>query len=169
MVFPIIHLRVCLIFVFWIGLAVWNGLDWFLNTPSWRMAPYHSAYSSPILCLIKFLNKENLIWSRRRAWCQGWLSKCCYWFLGIIRSLRNCNLRGPLPDLRRIPHLLYLDLSFNQLNGSIPPNKLSENITTMWESQSFNLSLIDFTFNFLDSSCHSVNIFLVCLLVKLNI
>ncbi|KAG5125101.1 hypothetical protein JHK82_031838 [Glycine max] len=46
-------------------------------------------------------------------------------------SLRNCNLRGPLPDLRRIPHLLYLDLSFNQLNGSIPPNKLSENITTI--------------------------------------
>ncbi|TKY47280.1 LRR receptor serine/threonine-protein kinase [Spatholobus suberectus] len=46
-------------------------------------------------------------------------------------SLRNCNLRGPIPDLSRIPHLLYLDLSFNQLNESIPPNKLSENITTI--------------------------------------
>lgn len=42
------------------------------------------------------------------------------------------------------------DLSFNQLNESIPPNKLSENITTMWESLSFCL-LFDFTFNYLDS------------------
>ncbi|RDX99607.1 putative LRR receptor-like serine/threonine-protein kinase, partial [Mucuna pruriens] len=46
-------------------------------------------------------------------------------------SLRNCNLRGPIPDLSTIPHLLYLDLSFNQLNESIPPNRLSENITTI--------------------------------------
>ncbi|KAJ1422956.1 Serine/threonine-protein kinase, active site [Sesbania bispinosa] len=46
-------------------------------------------------------------------------------------SLRNCNLRGPIPDLSRIPHLLYLDLSSNQLNESIPSNKLSENITTI--------------------------------------
>ncbi|XP_015949211.1 probable LRR receptor-like serine/threonine-protein kinase At1g06840 [Arachis duranensis] len=46
-------------------------------------------------------------------------------------SLRNCNLRGPVPDLSRIPHLLYLDLSSNQLNGSIPSNKLSNNITTI--------------------------------------
>lgn len=46
-------------------------------------------------------------------------------------SLRNCSLRGPIPDLSRIPHLLYLDLSFNQLNESIPPNRLSENITTI--------------------------------------
>ncbi|CAJ1960635.1 unnamed protein product [Sphenostylis stenocarpa] len=46
-------------------------------------------------------------------------------------SLRNCSLRGPIPDLSRIPNLLYLDLSFNQLNESIPPNKLSENITTI--------------------------------------
>ncbi|KAK7387310.1 hypothetical protein VNO78_28020 [Psophocarpus tetragonolobus] len=46
-------------------------------------------------------------------------------------SLRNCNLRGPIPDLSRIPKLLYLDLSFNQLNESIPPYKLSENITTI--------------------------------------
>ncbi|XP_045820915.1 probable LRR receptor-like serine/threonine-protein kinase At1g06840 isoform X2 [Trifolium pratense] len=46
-------------------------------------------------------------------------------------SLRNCNLQGPIPDLSQIPHLLYIDLSFNQLNESIPPNKLGENITTI--------------------------------------
>ncbi|XP_045833702.1 probable LRR receptor-like serine/threonine-protein kinase At1g06840 [Trifolium pratense] len=46
-------------------------------------------------------------------------------------SLRNCNLTGPIPDLSRIPHLGYLDLSFNQLSESIPSNKLSENITTI--------------------------------------
>ncbi|KAK7333100.1 hypothetical protein VNO80_29863 [Phaseolus coccineus] len=46
-------------------------------------------------------------------------------------SLRNCSLRGPVPDLSRIPRLLYLDLSFNLLNESIPSNKLSENITTI--------------------------------------
>ncbi|XP_027332565.1 probable LRR receptor-like serine/threonine-protein kinase At1g06840 isoform X2 [Abrus precatorius] len=46
-------------------------------------------------------------------------------------SLRNCRLQGPIPDLSRIPHLGYLDLSFNQLNESIPTNKLSENITTI--------------------------------------
>ncbi|KAL5102219.1 hypothetical protein RYX36_006546, partial [Vicia faba] len=46
-------------------------------------------------------------------------------------SLRNCNLTGPIPDLSKIPQLGYLDLSFNQLNESIPTNKLSENITTI--------------------------------------
>ncbi|KAK7321430.1 hypothetical protein VNO77_32075 [Canavalia gladiata] len=46
-------------------------------------------------------------------------------------SLRNCNLQGEIPDLSRIPHLGYLDLSFNQLNESIPTNKLSDNITTI--------------------------------------
>ncbi|KAI5568115.1 hypothetical protein POPTR_013G159500v4 [Populus trichocarpa] len=46
-------------------------------------------------------------------------------------SLRNCSLRGPMPDLSRIPNLGYLDLSFNQLAGPIPPKKLSENITTI--------------------------------------
>ncbi|MCI02904.1 putative LRR receptor-like serine/threonine-protein kinase [Trifolium medium] len=54
-------------------------------------------------------------------------------------SLKNCNLKGPIPDLSRMPHLLYLqrvktmhfsDLSFNQLNESIP-SRLSENITTI--------------------------------------
>ncbi|ESW14005.1 hypothetical protein PHAVU_008G245000 [Phaseolus vulgaris] len=38
----------------------------------------------------------------------------------------NCNLKGPIPDFSRIPHLTYLDLSFNQLNESIPTNKLSD-------------------------------------------
>ncbi|KAK7385632.1 hypothetical protein VNO78_31380 [Psophocarpus tetragonolobus] len=46
-------------------------------------------------------------------------------------SLRNCNLQGPIPDLSTIPLLGYLDLSFNQLNESIPTNKLSDNITTI--------------------------------------
>ncbi|KAJ8751577.1 hypothetical protein K2173_016823 [Erythroxylum novogranatense] len=46
-------------------------------------------------------------------------------------SLRNCNLRGPMPDLSRIPKLSYLDLSSNYLIGSIPSNKLSDNITTI--------------------------------------
>eukprot|EP00257_Ricinus_communis_P023389 XP_015583361.1 probable LRR receptor-like serine/threonine-protein kinase At1g06840 [Ricinus communis] len=46
-------------------------------------------------------------------------------------SLRNCSLRGPIPDLSRIPNLGYLDLSSNQLNGTIPPGRLSENITTI--------------------------------------
>ncbi|CAI8597059.1 unnamed protein product [Vicia faba] len=46
-------------------------------------------------------------------------------------SLRNCNLRGPIPDLSLIPNLLYVDLSSNQLNESIPRNKLAENITTV--------------------------------------
>lgn len=46
-------------------------------------------------------------------------------------SLRNCSLQGPIPDLSRIPNLGYLDLSSNQLNDSIPTNKLSESITTI--------------------------------------
>ncbi|CAB4284986.1 unnamed protein product [Prunus armeniaca] len=35
-------------------------------------------------------------------------------------SLRNCSLQGEIPDFSRIPSLLYLKLSDNQLNGSIP-------------------------------------------------
>ncbi|TKY56617.1 LRR receptor serine/threonine-protein kinase [Spatholobus suberectus] len=46
-------------------------------------------------------------------------------------SLRNCSLQGPIPDFSKIPHLAYLDLSFNQLNESIPTNRLSDNITTI--------------------------------------
>nr|XP_029143753.1 probable LRR receptor-like serine/threonine-protein kinase At1g06840 isoform X2 [Arachis hypogaea] len=46
-------------------------------------------------------------------------------------SLRNCNLKGPIPDLSRIPNLYYIDLSHNQLNETIPTNQLSGNITTI--------------------------------------
>uniref|UniRef100_A0A0E0PP24 non-specific serine/threonine protein kinase n=1 Tax=Oryza rufipogon TaxID=4529 RepID=A0A0E0PP24_ORYRU len=40
-------------------------------------------------------------------------------------------LQGAIPDLSAIPQLDYLDLSWNQLTGSIPTNKLASNITTM--------------------------------------
>ncbi|KAL3536621.1 hypothetical protein ACH5RR_005082 [Cinchona calisaya] len=46
-------------------------------------------------------------------------------------SLRNCSLKGPVPDLSRIPNLSYLDLSLNQLSGTMPSNNLSNNITTI--------------------------------------
>ncbi|KAI5662924.1 hypothetical protein M9H77_22247 [Catharanthus roseus] len=45
-------------------------------------------------------------------------------------SLRNCSLRGPIPDLSRIENLSYLDLSWNQLSSTMPSN-LSGNITTI--------------------------------------
>ncbi|KAM3204794.1 putative LRR receptor-like serine/threonine-protein kinase isoform X5 [Capsicum annuum] len=46
-------------------------------------------------------------------------------------SLRNCKLRGSIPDLSRVQSLRYLDLSWNQLSGSIPQNKLSNNMTAI--------------------------------------
>uniref|UniRef100_A0A0D3EVI9 non-specific serine/threonine protein kinase n=1 Tax=Oryza barthii TaxID=65489 RepID=A0A0D3EVI9_9ORYZ len=46
-------------------------------------------------------------------------------------SLRNCNLQGGIPDMSGIPQFGYLDLSWNQLTGSIPTNKLASNVTTM--------------------------------------
>ncbi|XP_068668689.1 probable LRR receptor-like serine/threonine-protein kinase At1g06840 isoform X2 [Aristolochia californica] len=46
-------------------------------------------------------------------------------------SLRNCSLRGPVPDLSNIPQLGYIDLSWNQLSGPIPSNRLSANMTTI--------------------------------------
>ncbi|VAH81160.1 unnamed protein product [Triticum turgidum subsp. durum] len=46
-------------------------------------------------------------------------------------SLRNCSLQGVIPDLTGIPELGYLDLSWNQLTGSIPVDKLASNITTI--------------------------------------
>ncbi|KAE8703178.1 putative LRR receptor-like serine/threonine-protein kinase [Hibiscus syriacus] len=46
-------------------------------------------------------------------------------------NLRNCNLRGAVPDLSRIQRLSYLDLSQNHLSGPIPSNKLSDNMTTI--------------------------------------
>ncbi|KAM4083656.1 hypothetical protein ACJW30_08G074400 [Castanea mollissima] len=63
-----------------------------------------------------------------------------------ILSLRNCSLQGPIPDFSQIRSLLYLDLSSNQLNGIIPPDRFSENITTM-ELQYNKLSDITFTSN----------------------
>ncbi|KAJ0978506.1 hypothetical protein J5N97_013980 [Dioscorea zingiberensis] len=61
-------------------------------------------------------------------------------------SLRNCSLQGPIPDLSKVPKLGYLDLSWNQLTGSIPSNKLSDNITTM-DFQNNNLTTISDTLN----------------------
>ncbi|KAJ8484591.1 hypothetical protein OPV22_017076 [Ensete ventricosum] len=46
-------------------------------------------------------------------------------------SLRNCSLQGPVPDLSQIPQLGYLDLSWNNLTGNIPSNRLSNNITNI--------------------------------------
>ncbi|XP_047321276.1 probable LRR receptor-like serine/threonine-protein kinase At1g06840 [Impatiens glandulifera] len=46
-------------------------------------------------------------------------------------SLRNCSLRGVVPDLSSISNLTYLDLSWNELSGSIPSNKLSIHMTTI--------------------------------------
>ncbi|KAF8396986.1 hypothetical protein HHK36_018624 [Tetracentron sinense] len=43
-------------------------------------------------------------------------------FVRLIRSLRNCSLQGPIPDLSRIPNLGYFDLSNNNLTGDIPAN-----------------------------------------------
>ncbi|KAJ6699351.1 LEUCINE-RICH REPEAT PROTEIN KINASE FAMILY PROTEIN [Salix purpurea] len=45
-------------------------------------------------------------------------------------SLRNCSLHGSIPDLRSIRKLYYLDLSKNNLGGSIP-SKLSDSMRTI--------------------------------------
>nr|GEV34867.1 probable LRR receptor-like serine/threonine-protein kinase At1g06840 isoform X2 [Tanacetum cinerariifolium] len=42
-------------------------------------------------------------------------------------SLRNCSLRGALPDLSGLKNLCYM----NSLTGSIASKKLSDNMTTM--------------------------------------
>ncbi|CAM0883075.1 unnamed protein product [Alopecurus aequalis] len=52
-------------------------------------------------------------------------------------SLRNCSLQGVIPDLSGVPQLGYLDLSWNQLTGSIPTNRLASNITTIDLSHNF--------------------------------
>lgn len=46
-------------------------------------------------------------------------------------SLRNCSLRGTLPDWSNSPNIAYIDLSLNQLTGPIPTGSLSKNITTI--------------------------------------
>ncbi|KAL3616253.1 hypothetical protein CASFOL_039643 [Castilleja foliolosa] len=46
-------------------------------------------------------------------------------------SLRNCSLRGPIPDWSNNTKIAYIDLSLNQLNGTIPSGALSTNITTI--------------------------------------
>ncbi|KAL5550408.1 hypothetical protein UlMin_000584 [Ulmus minor] len=46
-------------------------------------------------------------------------------------SLRNCSLKGSIPDFSGVPKLLFLDLSLNQLTGSIPTNKLSDYVITI--------------------------------------
>ncbi|KAJ1422960.1 Serine/threonine-protein kinase, active site [Sesbania bispinosa] len=69
-------------------------------------------------------------------------------------SLRNCNLQGPVPDLSRISHLLYLDLSNNSLTGTIPSyfsslphlqklslanNSLTGSVpSTIWQNKTLN-------------------------------
>ncbi|KAJ6369323.1 hypothetical protein OIU78_001650 [Salix suchowensis] len=45
-------------------------------------------------------------------------------------SLRNCSLQGSIPDLSSIPNLYYLDLSKNNLRGSLP-SKLYDTIRTI--------------------------------------
>ncbi|EEF30563.1 probable LRR receptor-like serine/threonine-protein kinase At1g06840 isoform X2 [Ricinus communis] len=45
-------------------------------------------------------------------------------------SLRNCSLRGAIPDLSNISNLYYIDMSWNQLTGPIP-SELSDNMTTI--------------------------------------
>ncbi|KAI3993708.1 hypothetical protein MKX01_002721 [Papaver californicum] len=46
-------------------------------------------------------------------------------------SLRNCSLRGNIPDLSGSPVLYVVDLSWNQLTGSLPSSKLAGNMTTI--------------------------------------
>ncbi|KAM3333338.1 hypothetical protein ACQJBY_028432 [Aegilops geniculata] len=79
-------------------------------------------------------------------------------------SLRNCSLQGVIPDLSGIPELGYLDLSWNQLRGSIAVDRLASNITTIILSHNFlngtipanfsglpNLQLLNFESNSLDT------------------
>ncbi|KAM0822844.1 hypothetical protein ACQ4PT_071249 [Festuca glaucescens] len=82
----------------------------------------------------------------------------------IKMSLRNCSLQGGIPDLSGLPGLGYLDLSWNQLTGSIPTNRLASNITTIDLSHNFlngtipanfsglpNIQFFDFQNNSLDT------------------
>ncbi|KAL5550404.1 hypothetical protein UlMin_000580 [Ulmus minor] len=53
------------------------------------------------------------------------------WQTLLKLSMKNCSLKGTIPDFSSVPKLLYLDLSLNQLTGSIPTNKLSDRVTTI--------------------------------------
>ncbi|KAJ7528190.1 hypothetical protein O6H91_16G088600 [Diphasiastrum complanatum] len=46
-------------------------------------------------------------------------------------SLRNCGLKGSIPDISRSPKLKYLDVSNNQLNNTIPNSSFSQSITSI--------------------------------------
>ncbi|KAF9613568.1 hypothetical protein IFM89_008959, partial [Coptis chinensis] len=79
--------------------------------------------------------KEPLISANLHVVC-GMLKELLFSLMSIptsMWSLRNCSLQGPVPDLSRIPNLGYLDLKFGtHFNGSIPSNKLFDEITTMY-------------------------------------
>ncbi|QCE01087.1 hypothetical protein DEO72_LG7g2379 [Vigna unguiculata] len=49
----------------------------------------------------------------------------------IYRSLRNCNLQGPIPDLSTIPQLTYVDMQNNQLTSISGSTNLPPNVT-LW-------------------------------------
>ncbi|KAI5076257.1 hypothetical protein GOP47_0008322 [Adiantum capillus-veneris] len=60
-------------------------------------------------------------------------------------SLRNCSLNGTIPDLSALPYLAYLDLSKNQLSGSLPSLRSPSDV----------LTTIDLSFNNLDGEVPS--------------
>ncbi|CAN8237625.1 unnamed protein product [Cochlearia groenlandica] len=64
-------------------------------------------------------------------------------------SLRNCSLKGALPDFSRIRHLKYLDLSLNELTGTIPPSNLSKDMTTIVLSNNLLNGSIPQSFSYL--------------------
>ncbi|KAF2296928.1 hypothetical protein GH714_012982 [Hevea brasiliensis] len=68
-----------------------------------------------------------------------------------ILSLRNCSLQGPIPDLSRIPTLAIQILTQfsetsvqNQLNGSIPSERLSEKLQPLILKHLKSLATVDF-------------------------
>ncbi|KAH7299466.1 hypothetical protein KP509_24G013400 [Ceratopteris richardii] len=54
-------------------------------------------------------------------------------------SLRNCNLSGSIPDFSGLPYLAYLDLSGNQLNGSLPSLSFPSDLLTTIDLSSNHL------------------------------
>lgn len=82
--------------------------------------------------------------------------------------LRNCNINGPIPDyIGKWPQLSYLDLSFNNLNGSIPETFqnltklfLTRNMLTgelpSWITNNPNKSTVDLSYNNFNVSCKNI-------------